>query len=445
MKYNTMNQLNEQYIGFIQENFEENRKTAELSLSYLKNSTARYHGETVYSLYMPKLFTKEAAVYFEEIVNTMYSIFTKVIERYLTEEEYRKLFGFEKELEELILIPRGYKSLLPIARVDIFLNEEDLSFQFCEFNADGTSSMNEDRELNIALTKTDVYNKMAELYEIKTYELFDSWAREFMDIYKTYEKKVEKPYIAIVDFLEKGSSMEEFGQFAKSFESLGYQTEICEIRDLKYENHGLYSATGHRIDVIYRRAVTCDIMHNIDSVEDFLCAVKHQEVCLIGSFCTQVIHNKILFKLLHEEATARMLNQKEREFVKAHIPYTGILSSGHVAEYKVLEEKNKWIIKPEDSYGAKGVYAGINFNREEWEKLVKEHKDTDYLVQEFCHPYQTHNIDFQKKEPKFKPFSNLTGLYVYNGKFSGIYSRQSKKEIISTLYDENVVASVVLD
>ena len=59
-------------------------------------------------------------------------------------------------------------------------------------------------------------------------------------------------------------------------------------------------------------------------------------------------------------------------------------------------------------------------------------------------PYQTENIDFHKKNPCFASYSNLTGLYVYNGKFAGVYSRQAKHEIISSSYDENDIATITL-
>lgn len=445
MKEKSLTELNAEYIQSIKEHLKENTKSSQAYYNYIENSTAKYHGEPVYALYMPKLLSREAAAYLKEAAETMYSILAKVIERYLADEEYRKQFGFDPELEELILVPRQYTCPLPVARVDIFLNEKDMSFQFCEFNTDGTSSMNEDRELNLALRETAVYKEMSQKYKISTFELFDSWVCQFISIYQTYKKKVDHPYIAIVDFLEKGSSMEEFDQFKKSFQRAGYEAEICEITKLRYEKGSLYSPTGHKIHAIYRRAVTCDIMAQKEDVWDFLEAVKGQAVCLIGSFCTQVAHNKILFKLLHEEDTQRILTEKEREFIRLHIPATALLNRENVEKYKVLSEKDKYIIKPEDSYGARGVYAGIHFSPEEWEKKIEDHVNKDYLVQEFYTPYQTDNIDFLKKKPEFLPYSNLTGLYVYNGTFHGVYSRQSKKEIISTVYDENVVATVILE
>ena len=105
-----------------------------------------------------------------------------------------------KKLEKLILRPNHYECALPIARIDIFFNEDDFSFKFCEFNADGSSAMNEDKELNQAIRLTSTFDKFTEKYNVRTYELFNSWVKAFMDIYRTYDRAVENPHIAIVDF-----------------------------------------------------------------------------------------------------------------------------------------------------------------------------------------------------------------------------------------------------
>jgi len=106
---------------------------------------------------------------------------------------------------------------------------------------------------------------------------------------------------------------------------------------------------------------------------------------------------------------------------------------------EILTEKDKWILKPEDSYGSQGIHAGVECDANEWkEHFYKERNNADstYLIQEFCVPYQTMNIDLAQGEHTFFPVYNLTGLFTYGGKFRGVYSRISKSEIISTQYSE---------
>lgn len=116
--------------------------------SYMQNSTAIVHHKVVASSFIPRLFNDESWTTFKYIAETTHTILCKVIEHYLTHPSYRTIFSYDKRLEELILLPRGYEDTLPFARIDVFLNEDDLSCGFCEFNGDGSAGMNENRRNN---------------------------------------------------------------------------------------------------------------------------------------------------------------------------------------------------------------------------------------------------------------------------------------------------------
>lgn len=440
-------EINREYMEGIKEDREEDFASAAKALSYIQNSTAKYHGRCVRTLYIPKIFTEWDIKLFEKAITELYGIFDKVIQHYYEDEAYRKLFGFEKELEELILREVKYKTNIPIARIDIFYNEDTGDFKFCEFNTDGTSAMNEDRELNRAIRLTRAYEIFAAKYEISTFELFDSWVEEFLKIYEEFAENTGKkktPNVAIVDFMENATE-QEFKIFKERFEAKGIRAEICEIRELTYSDNKLYSKGGMEIDAIYRRAVTSDIMKHYSEVGVFLRAVKEKAVCLIGEFRTQIVHNKILFKLLHDEKTQAFLTEEEKEYVKKHVPLTVNLEAGKFDYQEVIKNKDQWIIKPEDSYGSQGVYAGVEYGQEAWKEKVDGAIGKHYLLQEFCRPFETPNVDLMKsREAEIANYSNLTGMFVYNGKFRGIYSRISRSEIISTQYSEMALPTIVV-
>ncbi len=441
----TLPEIENFYKNEITNNLDSHIQSGKDALDYLDHSTAKYHGKTIYSLYVPKILNLETVKVFKQTAEMMASIMQKVIREYQKNAAYRSLFGFSGRIEELILHDPMYQNILPVCRVDIFYNEKDGSFHFCEFNTDGSSSMNEDRELCTAFSKTALYQSLNQQFEIKSFELFDSLVDAFLENYETYAYKVENPTVAIVDFLELGCSMEEFEQFRKSFEKRGLKAYICDIRSLHLQDDKLIMENGEVVDLIYRRAVTSDICEQEAEVQDFMKAVLSHKVCCMGSFCTQTAHDKSLFYILRHEMTQAVLTEEENGFVEKHIPYTEELTESVVKKLGILEEKNKWLIKPKNSYGARGIYAGVRSTDEEWENAVKEHMNTNYIVQQFIMPYQTANIDFHKDNPELRNYSNLTGLYVYNGKFAGVYSRQSNNEIISSAYDENDIATVYIE
>lgn len=439
-----MKELDLEYKKIIENSFEENAKGARDVRAFLKDNNIIYHGEIIRTLQIPKIFSREDIRRFREIVSTTFGIFEKVIRTYLADPSYRELFPFEGELKDLILTPRGYDSVLPVARFDIFYNEENGSFKFCEINTDGTSAMNEDRVLNLSLAKNPAHREILKHHRFSTFELFDSWVSTFLSIYSTYEKRVEHPHVAIVDFLG-GVEIAEFHEFARHFEMAGVTCELCEVTELTYRDHRLYSPSGKPIDAVYRRAVTTDLMKNSGKVRPFLDAVRNRDVCVIGALCTQIVHNKWLFKLLREEPTLSLLDGKEKSFVLEHIPATGLLVPDNPELPEVIRDKDRYLIKPLDSYASKGVYAGTDCARDEWERHIREYGDGTYIYQEYCPPFRTENIDFIEKEPVFSEYSNMTGLYVYNGKFAGIYSRLAGGAVISSQYNERDCATLMLE
>lgn len=449
-KEKTLAEINKEYRSLIKEDRKTDYLSAQEAFQYIQNSTAKYHGRCVRTLYIPKIFREKDIRIFEKAITDLYGIFDKVMKAYYEDAGYRTLFGFDKELEKLILREKTYTSIIPIARIDIFYNEATGNFKFCEFNTDGSSAMNEDRELNNAIRLTEAFQEFEKKYEVHTFELFDTWVEEFLKIYEEFAKNTGhigagengRPQVAIVDFMENATE-QEFKIFKERFEARGIKAELCEIRDLQYKNGRLYTSEGMVADAIYRRAVTSDIMKHYEEVTDFLQAIKENAACLVGEFRTQIAHNKILFKILHDERTKVLLTPEEQEYVKKHVPVTVNLKMGKFDYDEVIQNKNNWIIKPEDSYGSQRVFAGVECENAEWKEKVDAAIGKDYLLQEFCLPYETENLDLMKKEDaEYRKYSNLTGMFVYNGKFKGIYSRISQSEIISTQYSEMALPTI---
>ena len=96
---------NSYYKGLVDSDRKKSVREAKKAQDRMIKSTAYSHGILVHTLYMPKIFTEEANMYFKYISDTMYAILDKVIREYEKNEEYRKLFGFDKKLEALILRP----------------------------------------------------------------------------------------------------------------------------------------------------------------------------------------------------------------------------------------------------------------------------------------------------------------------------------------------------
>ena len=428
-------QVYKAYFEHINTHMQETRRGAEAMKENAEHSPLCCNGILEKTAHIPKVFDEDDVRLFDRIVKTSCGIFGKVIRQYRENEEYRKLFPFSKELEELIMIPPQYDSVLPICRLDIFYHEDTGDFKFCEFNTDGTAAMFRDVELRRILINNPAHQAVIRKFDLEPFELFDSWVRTFTELYRTYPKKKDHPNIAIVDILENATTR-ELEMFARHFQKAGYNCEICDIRNLRYEDGVLYSETGNPIDAIYRRAVTGDVMAYYDQVTDFLDAVRDDAVFMAGAFETQIIHTKWIFYVLHHPLTKALLTEEEKAFIEDHIPLTVEFSEEFISLEEVRERKDEFLLKPMDAYASKGIYAaGRECTQDEWQQVTRDLYGQHYVCQQYCDQYMTDNIDFAWGDGEWHPYINMPGLYVYNGKFVGILMRMCCEENIIVAHE----------
>lgn len=434
-------EINKEYINLIKSDPEGYIADYKVAKEKVANSTAIYKGKPVPFLYHPMFYTEEDVENFRKIGDTLISITNKVTQRYLDSKEFRKKFEYSPLLEELILVDSGYDINVPIGRFDLFYNNKD-NFKFCELNTDGSSAMNEDNTIGNILLQTKGLQDFSQKHSLALFELINRWVDDSISIFRKWNSEIEKPNVAIVDFTESGTS-KEFEVFKNAFIKKGYNTIIADPRELKYRNGHLYFE-DFKIDLVYRRIVTFELIEKAHEVPDFIEAYKNKAFCCIGSIKSQIIHNKIIFKILHDEDTLEFLSEDERNFVKRHIPVTGLFKGEKEVYNKVLSDKDKYIMKPLDLNASRGVYAGRDLSQDEWEKRLDESFDKDYLYQEFFEPFTREHVIFEDDELKIEEFRSIVGLFMYKEKFAGIYTRIGKNNIISGVTDYYTLPNILV-
>jgi glutathionylspermidine synthase len=403
----------------------------------LKNSTARYKGKIIDFLYQPMFFDSRDIKQFKYIAEELSDIIEKCTTEFLSNPSFRKYFGYSEIMEELILLDPGYKIPAPIARFDLFYDEEN--FKICELNGDGTSAMNEANTLEQIFLESQIIKELQKDFDIYFHELFLSWLNELLNIYREFGGK-GKPNIAITDFSGLGTN-EEFDRFKNVFETQGYKTIICDPREMCYKN-GRLSVKGTHIHLVYRRAVNKEVESRITEVEDLIQAYRDKAVCMVGPFRSQIMHNKIFFGILCDAEKTDFLNSEEREFIKQHIPETFTLEEDRIQ--KVMAEKDRYVIKPEDSYGGRNVVCGSDLTADEWKnKLFDAWQKGNFLIQEFSNFTSKKLPVITDRKIEFKPFKTTLGLFVYNGRLQGLYSRAGSRNVIAGLVESITLPSLV--
>lgn len=427
----TREALDQWFINKVMDNKEHYAEDYKKVNQAVASSKAIYKGKPVPFLYMPKFYTEHDLASFNRLTESMMKICRKMIDLYRSVPLIRKKYNFDSRLEALILKDEAYRSYVPMARFDVFYYGPD-DFMFCELNTDGTSAMNEDMILASILGESEIVEEMSETFEMRSFELFDTWVKEVQNIYTEATGKLSKPTVAIVDFIDKGSNI-EFEEFKLRFEKAGFEAYIADPRDLTYDDGLMFE--GVKLDVVYRRLVTRDMMDRIDEIPAFEKACLDNKTVVIGNIRSQVVHTKVFFELLFDESVREFFTKDELAFIDRHVPYTDPIRNISYSLDKFVENKDQYLIKPLDFYASIGVYAGASHTSEEWRKILEEHLDKPYLIQRFCKPAITSNVDMVDGELQVGEYKNITGLYIYNEKVYGVYSRAGRTAIISGLHD----------
>ncbi len=427
------------------------------SFEYMLGSTAIVHHQVVASSFVPRLFNQETYDVMKRTAEMTHRILAKVMQRYLDDAGYRRLFDFDERLERLILLPRGYDSILPFARIDTFLDEENYTVKFCEFNGDGSAGMNENREITNSIAGSDAMRTFCEHHRICDCSLFEPWVEAFIRIWDTYAHQVPSPTFAICDYLENGV-VDEFHEFAKLFEEHGYPCIVCDVRELAFDGEALTNAEGRRIDAIWRRCVTNDVLEHWDESQALISAVAAEKVALIGSFAGHIVHDKQIFEVLMQPETLDFLDAEEIAFLEGALPQTDFLNEDNVNLDQIRANKDEWIIKPSDHYGADNVYAGCEVSQDAWNDLIdrfaNDRAGYPFIVQRYMRPWKTDTLppDYGiLEEPDgditWNParYNNLNGLYLYDGRFQGVFSRLGPHPTISKQNDGMTAASLWVD
>ncbi|MCR5666908.1 MAG: hypothetical protein K6G01_08765 [Eubacterium sp.] len=446
-----MKKEREEYLQIIRD-LQGDAKGKKLAKDYIDHSDGHCYGIMAPISFVPTFYTKKDLAFFEKVCTMTHNVLSKVIKHYIDNPKYRTLFCFSKEVEEMILLPCGYDEMLPMSRFDFFLSEDDFSFKFCEFNADGTAAMSRTNLGCEAVMLSDSYKEFAKRHKISRFDIFDSWVEEMMKTYRSDKNAIDNPNVLITDF-EDAVTKSDITRFLEAFKKKGYNVRFVDTRKLAFDGeHLIDPSDGTPFHVVYRRLVTSDIVANKDKCKAFIDAVAQEKVCIIGHFRTTVTHSKMINVALLDEMTKAIMTQEEWDFIQEHVLPTYRLRNDQ-KNLDITVVKNNpagWILKPEDDYDAKGVYAGINYTQEEWAKIVDENIDNDYVAMEFYNPplakiFPIRPLPYEPDLMEPEEWHSMTGIYSYNGTFYGFFSRMGKEGVISESHDGVSIPSFGVD
>ncbi len=407
---------------------------------YLVEHGCMFKDEPMPLLPKPSFISPKQSKTIQYVVEKISRVLNKFIGLYLQDEQVRQIMDFSEKENELFFIEPWYKIPLVITRLDAFMN--DYSIKFLEFNCDSPAGIGFSEIVENGFSET-----------LQRYPFFHTWHLEYLERIQALFKALlycynefrshhaafpKKPVIAIVDWDDVVTAA-EFVILKTFFENQGYDTVITSPQKCKINGDHMV-ADGQRIDLIYKRVITRELIAKWDEVQEFVQGIKDGLVCVCNPFRSYIAGNKKILALLSDPRFQHIYDHEELEVINRTIPWTAILANrkvpyqGFMVNQRnfISDNREKLVLKPASSYGGKDVFLGNETDQETWEQIIDEHIESETWVvqqyvtipQEIFPIVQDGRLELQLKKVNLNPFALL-------GKYSGAISRVSDSSIIN--------------
>jgi hypothetical protein len=357
--------------------------------------------------------------------------------------------GLTEGERELVAVDPGYEEVSVTSRLDSFLTGE--SYQFVELNAEcpaGIAYQDVAAEIFCGLPlmrEFSLNHKVTPMYCRQN--MLDA----LIAIYERVRGRGQKPRIAIVDY--RGlPTQREFELFKEFFETQGYSTTIADPRDLELREGRLHHG-DFRIDLVYRRVLTTELLEKIDECRSFVNAYKTGAAVFVNSFRTKYVHKKMLFGVLTDERHQHYFSEAQKQAIRTSVPWTRRIEDTKTTyaggEIELLEfvraKQSTLVLKPNDDYGGHGIFIGWESDEAAWDQAIEEALRGDYLAQERV-----------TTSREVFPFVDETGVHLieqlldldpllFFGKVSGAFTRLSSSSLANVTSGAGMVPTMIVD
>src|SRR3954462_14478477 len=273
--------------------------------------------------------------------------------------------GLNEEEIRLAHLEPGYDVASTAGRADAFLLRAPL--QCAEYNADSPAGPGYSQRLAELFDELPVTARFKEQFEVKYYTPIVELLRALLESYADWGGVEPAPRIAIVDWREV-PTYSEFELLRDAFTSAGIPTVVSDPRDLEFDRSRGLVVDGERIDLVYRRVLINDIVSRRDECRALIDAYAARAVCVANTLRCKIAHKKAFFAVLTDERYQSLFSSREREMIKAHVPWTRVVH--HDLADDIRRRRDTLVLKPNDEYGGTGVTLGWETSEGAWDDAI---------------------------------------------------------------------------
>jgi uncharacterized circularly permuted ATP-grasp superfamily protein len=388
---------------------------------------------------------------YEEIKSAAETIaiaFEKVANAALIDQQLMELLCLAPLEEEMARIDPGYTRLCVTSRLDSYITED--GFAFLEYNAESPAGVGDQMQLEKLLFALPPMQTFLAKHRHWLPQPHDALLNSLLKAYREWGGEVETPNIAIVDWSDV-PTRSEFQVLKDYFVARGHDTVITDPTDLTYDGNTV-SAEGFRVDILYKRVVIHEFLNTFDREHPLIRACKDGKVCMANSFRSKLVHKKSSFAVLTDPTYHHLFEESELELIRKHVPWTRLVKPGMTtfrgAEWDLLslisEDRERFVLKPNDDYGGRGVLLGWEVSAEEWKTGLRTALTKPYVVQERVQGLRTTIPAYSDRVFLDQSYVDLNP-FLFENKVEGALVRLSAEPLLNVTSGGGQTALLVLE
>ncbi len=336
----------------------------------------------------PRFLTTEQYHFLQSAIRAVMPAFDKAYRAALADEKIRAQFYLNDWEETMVREPFGFQEPSPSARMDSFYLPDEGIVQLTEYNAEIPAGQGYTDVLSELFYGLRVMGEFQKQYEVRPLPTRNQMLHALLDSFRQWGGTT-RPNIAILDWREV-PTYSEFVLFKEYFASQGYNAEIVDPRACEYKN-GKLVADGFEINLVYKRVLISELVERGDLGlnHPVIRAVRDNAVCMVNPFACKILHKKASLAVLTDERNQHLFTTEEWHALQRFVPWTRVLQerktiyNGETIDLLpfLAQNKDEFVVKPNDEYGGKGVVLGWTVSQSEWETILRERLQEPTIAQ----------------------------------------------------------------
>lgn len=334
----------------------------------------------------PHFYFESDWAYLRREMETLLQAFMLTHKACLADAKLREQLMLHEFEEELITID---PDIVPwtSSRLDTFFLPESHTLNCVEYNAETPAGIGYGDVLSEVFLQLEPMKRFQERYTVNPMFGLDNLLQMILRAYRVWGG-TQHPQIGILDWHEV-PTLNEHEICRAHFEQQGYPSILADPRQLDYRNGHLYSG-DFRIDIVYKRVLVSELIDVMGLDNPIVRAARDHAVMVTNSFSAKLLAKKASLAFLSDERNEHLFSHDQLASIRAHIPWTRVVRDRKTLYHDepidlvsfIADHRERFVLKPNDEYGGKGVVLGWESSADGWEAALHQALNTPHVVQE---------------------------------------------------------------